>query len=408
MIVADSERRTFRLDCQRAISNGVLETAGTTFLLLIAVRYFHAGSMAKGWIAAASSIGFVGTPAFVNLVTRMGILPSKAASWLTMLAGISYGIAAIITELHVFVVCAMVAMALSAACVPFFTQIYRDNYPDTHRGKLFSRAVTIRVLVAAGFGWFAGRFLEVDIGRARVLLAIFSAASIFASFAIARYPARAIAPDGAVHPFSALRFAIHDRQFGLMLVSWMLVGFGNLMMFPLRVEYIANPRYGIALSATSVALLTGVIPSIIRLSSSIWGHLFDRINFFLLRAALDVIVLVSIACYFIMPAPAGLIWGSVLFGMNMAGGEISWSLWVTKLAPPDRVADYMAVHTFMTGARGLIGPLLAFYLAERMPIQTLAWIAVGIAFLGTLAIIPEVRFAPARRHTAPLGQGVAE
>jgi len=408
MAAADIESKTFRLDCQRAISNGILETAGTTFLLLIAVRYFHAGSMAKGWIAAASSIGFVATPAFVNAVTRMGVLPSRAAAALTMGAGIAYAIAAIITELHVFVACAMVATALSAACVPLFTQIYRDNYPDTHRGKLFSRAVTIRVLVSAGFGWFAGRLMEADVERARILLALFSAASIFASLAIARYPARAIAPDGAVHPFSALRFAIHDRQFGLMLISWMLVGFGNLMMFPLRVEYIANVRYGIALSATAVALLTGVIPSIIRLSSSIWGNLFDRINFFLLRAALDVIILISIGCYFIMPAPLGLIWGSILFGMNMAGGEISWSLWVTKLAPPDRVADYMAVHTFMTGARGLVGPLLAFYLAERMPIQSLAWIAIGIAFLGTLAIIPEVRFAPARRHVAPIGQGVTD
>ncbi|HPA18128.1 MAG TPA: MFS transporter [Verrucomicrobiae bacterium] len=408
MSPADVERKTFRLDCQRAVSNGIMETAATTFLLLIAVRYFHAGSMAKGWIAAASSIGFVGTPALVNLVTRMGVLPSRAAAALTAVAGLAYGAAAIVTELHVYVACAMVATALSSACVPLFTQIYRDNYPDSDRGKLFSRAVTIRVLVSAAFGWGAGRMLEADIGRARLVLAIFACASLFASAAIARYPARPITPDGAGHPFSALRFAIHDRQFGLMLISWMLVGFGNLMMFPLRVEYIANARYGIALPATAVALLTGVIPSIIRLSSSIWGNLFDRINFFLLRAVLDVIVLVSIGCYFIMPAPLGLIWGSILFGMNMAGGEISWSLWVTKLAPPDRVADYMAVHTFMTGARGLVGPLLAFQLAEHMPIPTLAWIAVGIAFLGTLAIIPEVRFAPARRHATPLGQGVAE
>lgn len=405
---SDAERTTFRLDCQRAMANGVMETAASTFLLLIAVRYFHAGSSAKGWIAAASSLGFVATPALVNLVTRMGILPARAAAVLTLAAGVAYCFAAMVPELHVFVACAMMATAAASACVPLFTQMYRDNYPEADRGRLFSRAVTIRVLVSAGFGWAAGRLLEADIGRARLLLLIFGGASLFAATAIARYPSRAIAPDGGGHPFSALRFAFHDRQFGLMLVSWMLVGFGNLMMFPLRVEYIANARYGIALSATAVALLTGVIPSIIRLSSSIWGSLFDKIDFFLLRAALDVVSLVSIACYFIMAPPVGLVWGSILFGMTMAGGEISWSLWVTKLAPPDRVADYMAVHTFMTGARGLVAPLLAFQLAEHLPIPTLGWIAVGFVFLGTLAIIPEVRFAPARRHAAPMGQGVAE
>lgn len=405
---SDTERTTFRLDCQRAVANGIMETAASTFLLLIAVRYFHAGSAAKGWIAAASSLGFVATPALVNLVTRMGVLPARAAAALTLVAGIAYGIAAIVPEMHVYVACAMLATAASSACVPLFTQMYRDNYPDADRGRLFSRAVTIRVLVSAGFGWGAGRLLEADIGRARVLLLLFAGASLFASAVVSRYPSRPITPDGAGHPFSALRFAFHDRQFGLMLVSWMLVGFGNLMMFPLRVDYIANTRYGIALPATAVALLTGVIPSVIRLSSSIWGNLFDKINFFLLRAALDVVSLVSIACYFIMAPPLGLIWGSILFGMTMAGGEISWSLWVTKLAPPDRVADYMAVHTFMTGARGLVAPLLAFQLAEHLPIPTLGWIAVGFVFLGTLAIIPEVRFAPARRHAVPLGQGVTD
>lgn len=408
MGTTEARRITFRLDCRRAVSNGILETAGSTFLLLVAVRYFHAGSTAKGLIAAASSLGFVASPAWVNLVTRWGILPSKAAATLTLLAGAAFCSAAVLPSLPIFVACTLIGTAVTSACVPLMTQIYRDNYPDSDRGRLFSRAVTIRVLVSAAFGWGAGRLLEVDIGRWRFLLLLFGVANFLAAHAVSRYPARPIQPDGAGHPFAALRFAVHDRQFGLMLVSWMLVGFGNLMMFPLRVEYIANPKYGIALSATSVALLTTVIPSIIRLSSSIWGSLFDRVNFFLLRAVLDVVALASIACYFIVPPPAGLIWGSILFGMNMAGGEISWSLWVTKLAPPDRVADYMAVHTFMTGARGLVAPMLAFQLAEFLSIPALGWVAVGFAFLGTLAIIPEVRFGPARRHGAPLMKEVAE
>ena len=56
----------------------------------------------------------------------------------------------------------------------------------------------------------------------------------------------------------------------------------------------------------------------------------------------------------------------------------------------------------------LVGPLLAFYLRGRLSVPALGWIAVGFVCLGTLAILPEVRFAPARRHAAPLGQGVAE
>ena len=37
---------TYRYEQWRALSSGVLETAGTTFLLLIAVRWYEAGALA--------------------------------------------------------------------------------------------------------------------------------------------------------------------------------------------------------------------------------------------------------------------------------------------------------------------------------------------------------------------------
>ena len=40
----------------------------------------------------------------------------------------------------------------------------------------------------------------------------------------------------------ALGYAKQDRLFRRVLISWMLLGFGNLMMLPLRVEYLANPK----------------------------------------------------------------------------------------------------------------------------------------------------------------------
>jgi len=47
----------------------------------------------------------------------------------------------------------------------------------------------------------------------------------------------------------------------------MFLGFATLMMAPLRVEYLANRRYGVrvhgdVLTAGTVALITGVIPNV--------------------------------------------------------------------------------------------------------------------------------------------------
>ena len=46
----------------------------------------------------------------------------------------------------------------------------------------------------------------------------------------------------------------------------------------------------------------------------------------------------------------------------MGGGNLSWSLWVTKFATKERTAAYMSVHTFLTGIRGFAAPFLGFYL----------------------------------------------
>ena len=53
------------------------------------------------------------------------------------------------------------------------------------------------------------------------------------------------------------------------------------------------------------------------------------------------------------------------WGMANAGGNVTWALWVTKLADKHAVAEYMSVHTFLTGVRGLIAPSLAFGLIKE-------------------------------------------
>lgn len=68
----------------------------------------------------------------------------------------------------------------------------------------------------------------------------------------------------------------------------------------------------------------------------------------------------------------GLALGAVIFGVANAGGDVAWSLWVTKFAPPERVADYMSVHTFFTGVRGVAAPLIAFHLVGTMGMVPMA------------------------------------
>jgi MFS family permease len=181
------------------------------------------------------------------------------------------------------------------------------------------------------------------------------------------------------------------------------------------VEYLANPKYqltlhGAALSAGTIALFTSVLPNLARLLlNPLWGRLFDRMNFFVLRITLNLSFVVGILSFFTSDSMAGLVAGAVFYGIAMAGGDVAWSLWVTKFAPPERVADYMAVHTFFTGVRGVLAPLAAFYLAGWVPLPVMGWMSVGLIFVGTLFLIPEIKVGkPPRPGVAPLVGQISE
>jgi len=192
-------------------------------------------------------------------------------------------------------------------------------------------------------------------------------------------------------------------------MCWMLMGFANLMMLPLRVEFLANPKYGQNVTVDKIALLTGVIPNIARLIlSPIWGYLFDHMNFFALRVVLNIGFAIGILTFFGTGTFKGMVLAAVVFGISNAGGDVAWSLWVTKFAPANRVADYMSVHTCLTGMRGVLAPLVAFYVVSRVSFGVLAAISAGLIICGSLLLVPEIRFKPRKKEAAALVEEVSE
>jgi hypothetical protein len=221
---------------------------------------------------------------------------------------------------------------------------------------------------------------------------VFAAAMAGAAFCLGRCPTTPIPRDEGTHPLRALRFVRDDALFRRTLIAWMLMGFANLMMLPLRVEYLAGARYQHEFSVGMIALLTGVVPNLARLvMSPVWGHLFDRMNFFALRVTLNIGFALGILSFFASGSFSGMIFGAVVFGVSNAGGDVAWSLWVTKFAPAGRVADYMAVHTFLTGVRGVLAPVVAFYLVTRWPVSWLAALSSGLILVATILLLPELR-----------------
>jgi MFS family permease len=418
---------TYRYECWRAISAGVIETAGTTFLLLIAVRGYQAGALAKALVAGGGSVGLMCAPWVVSRVEAAGWPIAQAASRLAALGACSFLVMALVSALPVLVAGSVLAMACTSAAIPLMTQIYQENYPETERGRRFARAIMIRIATAACFGQlaglalsdmtrfeFLGRQFSGDIRYFPWLLLAFAAAFAFASYCLNRVPSQPLTASGGTHPFRALRYVRDDRVFRQTLISWMFLGFATLMMAPLRVEYLANEKYGVtlhgaAMTTGAIALLTGVIPNIARLIlNPLWGWLFDRMNFFVLRITLNLGFALGILSFFTTGSMTGLILGAICYGASSAGGDVAWSLWVTKFAPPERVADYMSVHTFFTGVRGVVAPIVSFQLVSGLPLSFLGWASAGLILVATSFLIPEIKLGKGARGAAVLVEEVSE
>jgi MFS family permease len=413
--VADGPKElTFRYEKWRALSSGILETAGTTFLLLIAVRHFHAGATAKAMVAAGGSLGLLLSPLVVSTVEALGWRTAMAAQRLALVGAACMLFMAVFPVLPVFVVCSVLATTCAAAAIPLVTQIYQENYPERERGRLFSRTIILRIGMTALFAEVAGQALTGNIERFHWLLAAFAAAFLFTAFCFSRMPSRPLHVSGGKHPFRALKYANSDRLFRHTLICWMFMGMGNLMMFPLRVEYLANPRYGVTLEGQlldvgMIALLTAVIPNVARLiTSPFWGWIFDHANFFALRGILNLGFALGILTFFTSDSLTGLVLGAVVFGIANGGGDVAWSLWVTKFAPAERVADYMSVHTFFTGVRGLVAPFLGFHLAAVFGMATVGWFCTALIVISAVMLFSEVRFDRPRQPGEPLVEEISE
>lgn len=397
-------RLTYRLELRKAVALGILESAGATFLLLIAVRWFHAGATAKAMVVSGGSVGLLLSPLTLNAVTRLGWPAARGAATLAMLGSGVFLLMTLAPVLPAYVAGAMVTMACAGSGVPLLTQVYRENYPARRRGKLYSRTVMMRIGAVALFSEVAGRVLAGDLARWRGLWFVFALAFAYAAWCLWRIPSRPLKDRGSHHPFLGMRYLREDRVFRHILVCWMFMGFANLMMLPMRVEYLANETHGLALSVREVALLVGVIPNVARLAmSQVWGWVFDRTDFLRLRILLNLGFAAGILCFFLSRSMPGLVLGAVIFGVSASGGDVAWGLWVTKFSPPSRTADYMSVHTFFTGVRGVTAPLVAFHFARHVSLPSLAWISAGLIVFASALLFPE---AWRRRHAPPAPEPV--
>jgi MFS family permease len=392
-------RRMQIVDIARSVPLGVLLPLESSLLLTIAIKQFDASGMMKGLVAAAAGVGLLLSPFVTAMARRSAKRVMALAAIMSAISAVGYLLGAVGT-LPIFVAGSIIGVASVNAVIPLITVTYERNFPAHERGKRVGWGMTLKVAVSAAVGLAMGAYLTAHPDQWWMLLVAGAGAAATIAWLQHLTPSGPLSqvPGRRNLPWPHFHLLLDDRQLRLTLGAWMLMGFGNLMLIPLRVEYLALPQYGIGADAAKITLLTVTIPSIFRLlTMPLFGRVFDRVSFFAARILVNILFALYVAAFFTGTSDLGLIIGAITLGIAAAGGDLMWSLWVTKFAPPGRVADYMGLHTFSTGIRAVCAPILAFIVIEHISLVTVAWLSAGMMVASSLVLVPEARAERARR-----------
>ena len=399
-------RITYKWERIRSLLVGMIEVIwqpGASVALLIAIRYFDADIFSKSIVSASNFLGFLIAPFSLSLFAKWGKPITRNMGLLYVATALLLTGAAFSQSIGFYVLLMALAHITLMQHLPMNTEMYGTHFTTDHRGHRISTVFLIAGSVSACASLVVGRVLDIHLNGFRFIYLIAALCALGVAVCLHQIPSIPLDRHKVGNPLHNVGLIKRDKLFAWMLFAWMLLGFGNLMTLPLRIEYMANPEFGINASNQVILLITGVTPLIARLvMTRMVGKLFDRMNLVTLRIFLNLLLLSSILLFFSTQNLWVMGIGMALLGCGMAGGRILWTLWVTKLAPPGQTSAYMSVHMLSTGLRGSIAPFLGYFLIDHIPMFTVALIG------GCLTLIATALFLPARKPMQERGEQLAQ
>ena len=380
-------KRTQKFDLWRNAFNGIVEASFASTCLLVAIRYFEASDTAKSLLAGGGSIGFLFAPLFLLVISRSKLTVSVICAFLMLLAAIGILVSAASTSAWFYVSCVLFACILAVQIPSLMVHIYSNNYRPDERGRRISGNLMLSAVVGSITAILVGFLLDKDLSHFRIIAIGTFILCLGTAFFHLKIPSKPLkSKSGGLS--KDLAYAIKDRLFFWMLVGWMLMGIGNLITIPLRVEYLANPNYGLNLSNTMVLIITMVIPLITRVASTpVWGWAFDKFNLAFVRISINLFFLFGLFLYFQTKDLLLLGFASALIGMATGGGTMAWALWVTKVAPKGAESSYMSVHSFFTGVRGVPAPFLGYWILTNLGPNQVSWTSATLIIFSCLVFL---------------------
>lgn len=394
------ERITYFWDRFRAISGGINDAVFSTFLLLIAIRVFEASPLQKSLVSGALWAGIFLLPVFLWVASYFRLRCNIACTIYTSITGVFFTLSIFAPTTETFIAGVVVSMIVGVQGYTLLTRILAENYPAHSRGKRVGTVVMLSGIVFTVASQWFGYLLDKDLENYIWILASAAGAYFSASYFYSKMPSPRLSKPTSRFPYHTIGLLWRDKNFGRVALCWALIEFGNLMMVPIRMEYVANGQYGINLSNTQITWLIAIVPLAFALvTSRTWGRIFDRLRVESVQALMAGSLVLSIGMFFTTDQFAWMLVAMAMAGVSMGAQKILNQLWITKLVDKDQVADYVSAFSILNGARGLMAPVFAYWLLACITPPMVGLAGVGILLSGTISLL--IIRKSALRHQTP-------
>jgi hypothetical protein len=261
--------------------------------------------------------------------------------------------------------------------------VWRANYPREARAHIAGNMATVQSLVLALSGWILGVGMDLSPRSFHLLFPALALLGIVGNVLWRRVPMRGEArslraetEDAGTRRIDAgsiVRTLREDRPYAHFMLWMWIFGLGNLMIGAPQAIVLEDEMHA---TYTQGILATTVIPLLVMpLAIPFWARRLGRSHVVDFRAVHAWTFVAATAVLFLASwwrsMPLFYLSGALL-GVGFAGGSLAWNIGHQDFAPPERDAEYMAVHVTLNGMRGLIAPFLAVGLYEGLKAWGLA------------------------------------
>lgn len=409
------EKRTFTLHLISQFFNGL--TLGSFLLQDIILKKSLGGSDYQVMVLSL----LVSSAFLVSIYGSELVNRSRCRSKTILILGVSAKFFLIIIPIFenktFYIACIAIAAYLDSMLLPVWNIVFKHNYSEANRSKLYSYAATLQTILILIVTTVFGYYLDMDNSSYKIVFPAAGLCGILVYYCLARMIKLAgdghnsqgdrrklnislkLIKDIIALPYrSTIRIFKINPAFMRFEIYFFMYGMAFMILSPVIPVFLVD---GLKLAYTPISLAKGLIfHSALILFTPLMGrfHGSRNVNAFCGFAfsilAIFPLLLVSSEYFSGITGIEMMVYISFfVFGFAMSGVTLAWALSSIHYAPHNEVGNYQAVHVTLTGVRGVFSPALGYIVMITLGIEYSFYAASFLFLLGGIMMFREGRKA---------------